>query len=776
MSAHVPIRDISHMNKKISYNRMKSDVIKSGLQKTIRRCLSNEALSYAIEGDLYSLLKTSSGTGNRTNLVNRLRIILVEDLFDWQTVLLVEPWFSAWERERNSETSRKYLLSIVRALAMAPKIRLVSDFKVFKERSRYRSFLGNKHDDLYNEWNVCRGDTNTIASRFRCLLEKENPNCLYWLDQVDYHVWSILSAIMTGTGGGVGVEVLQRLQRIQNQLTKGHRESYLFSMFAVIMVLLRTQIDWKPRQMPTLMTDAEANQLYQEHLAKWTPENLPYPVTINPQNGKKLDASGWLPYHVVIDIHTSGGRAMGKSAVDFAVEGSHVECEDQHFLFPRLRQIYIDLKVAEVQSKGVPIYALPELDETVATPPWKWEQIEGPTAPAPAPPAPPVPKMPALHISSGPIKIPPVPSTGIVVPPVPSTGIKMPPAPSTGIKIPPAPSTGIKMPPAPSTGIKIPPAPSTGIKMPPAPSTGIKMPPNLVVPPAPSTGIKMPPNLVVPPAPSTGIKIPPSIVVPPAPSTGIKIPPSIVVPPAPSTSIKIPPSPPSGHPPQITQEDLIADEQGSLYGQKVTSGWKPTTYITRQWVYKGPYLGSRASIPARTEQLCHRFHQFGDESALQQTVVTGPDGLYLRSPNIGTAWPPTSHMEIVRPGLTGRVVDRASMGVLQGDDLIRRGEIDWFRFLYHFIVRYIIGAGDAGFWNYINNYGIDFEENRKISADPPSLIQLMFNKAPAKDLMGPINTAIKQLSPELIKRLETYVIPNATSEEQRRARLAIKLL
>ena len=38
---------------------------------------------------------------------------------------------------------------------------------------------------------------------------------------------------------------------------------------------------------------------------------------------------------------------------------------------------------------------------------------------------------------------------------------------------------------------------------------------------------------------------------------------------------------------QITQDDLMADQEGPIYGQTVTSLWKPLTWITEQWVYKG---------------------------------------------------------------------------------------------------------------------------------------------------------------------------------------------
>ena len=142
--------DLAHMTKRCTFHHLQFDWILSGLQKAIRRGLLNEAYAYAIEGDLYSLIEPNSqAKGNRTNLVNRLRIILVEDLFHWPTVLLVEPWFTQWEKNRHLPIGRQYLLQIVQALVMAPKIRLLSDFKMFLSPTGGTS---SPLEDLFAGW------------------------------------------------------------------------------------------------------------------------------------------------------------------------------------------------------------------------------------------------------------------------------------------------------------------------------------------------------------------------------------------------------------------------------------------------------------------------------------------------------------------------------------------------------------------------------------------------------------------------------------------------
>lgn len=351
-------RDLSHMTMRVSFNKLQFDIVKSGLQKSIRRCMLPQALSYGIEGDLFSLAESlGHARGNRTNMMNRLRIILVEDLFDWRTILQVEPWFTAWEKERKNISSRKYLLSIIRVLTTAKKIRLVNDLKVFLIRDLYRQVLGNKYDKIFSGWNEHGGQTDNM-SRFIYLLRNKNPNCLHWYEQVylqgHYNsVWGPMIDLVSGTNPTL-LSVIKSLYRLQSQLTKDHRERYIYILYAIALILFEHRIDWSIQDLPVLMTDQEAEQMYQDHLQQWRPDNLPY------------DKSGWLPENIVVDKHTMRGRARGKTTLDFAVEGSLVFNEDKNFYFPILRNIFIEKKTTESQPGYKPIH-VPPLDETQKT-------------------------------------------------------------------------------------------------------------------------------------------------------------------------------------------------------------------------------------------------------------------------------------------------------------------------------------------------------------------------------------------------------------------------
>jgi hypothetical protein len=646
--------DITHMNYRITLNRLQFGIVKSGLQKSIRRCALPEAYSYVIEADLYSLLNNSIGRGKRTNIMNRLRVSLVEDMFNWSLILKIGPWFSKWDTEREFPSSRKYLLSIVQDMIASKKTRLLSDLKVFMLRETYRNDLGDQYDYLFNGWNDTGVNTRAPMgfnrfdrlNMFAHLIEQHNPNCLYWYQKMHENreeslIWKYL--LESSKQVGNRLKTIQQLQIIQSQLTKNHKESYLFTVSAIMMVLFDNFIDWnhpdqEHRDLPDLMSDLEAERMYQEHISRWSPENLPY------------KSAGWLPAEVVIDKHTAKGLAMGKNAMDFAVTGSLVCNQDPTFLFPILRHIYIEKKVVEVDPSKK--RTAPPLDINQPTKPWVPLTTEpvGPTE---------------QHVHPKPR----LPSQPIPVKRLPSQPI---------------------------------------------------------------------PVKRIPPQP-------------------------------------VPPEHPSN---RITLADLEADENGPIYGQKVTASWKPKTYLTQRWVYKGPYTGKRVMIPTNTEARYRKFKLYGDDAAMSQEVVEGPDQqVYLRSPNIGEKWPPITTVANVTGEIIGRIADRISMGVYQGKDLIDLHKMDWERCLYHFMVRYIINAGDSGYYNYLNNYGIDYEEDRTPDKKKPeNIVQIMFKKKPSEKYEQATQQAIRQHANTLKAKIETLVLPIVTGEELKRTHLVLSLL
>lgn len=621
----------SKINMRYSLNQLTMDVIKSGLQKSIRRGNCDTAFSYAIEGDFFSLgEKLGVAKGNRTNLMNRLRIISVEDLCDLDVICQILPWFNSWTKLRAEDTSRQYLLNIVNVLCRSKKIRLVSDLKVFLFREEHRSILGDKFDVIFNGWNKYDTDKKDPSpyERFTYLLNQHNPNCLYWYDILnksghDGVVWTHLLKVNPK---------LVCLQQLQSQLTKNHKESYLFTVIAIAMCLFDDMIaNSSAIDESHLYTKEETDEIYGHHYEHWTQDNLPYKT------------AGWLPADIVVDMHTNKGRSTGKNATDFADVGSFVNNENIQLLFPLLRHIY-NLK-KKIQPN--PSLVVQPLDIKIPTKPWTRECL--------------------MFIEN---------------------------------------------------------------KQP----TIDKKP----------TIDKQP---VIQNHPLTYV---------------------------------FPESK------EITEINLFADSQGPIYGQRVTASWKPLTYLTENWVYKGPYTGKREHIPSNTVERYHKFLSYGDTSVLPMEEVFGPNrSRYLRSPNIGTQWPPKTEVDTVISGVIGRILSKddtksvsskSSMGVYTGVGLIDNGGMDWIKMLYHFIIRFIIGAGDAGLFNYLNNYGLDYEENRTSNGgDPKCIIDVLFGKSPDARIRGLTERSIKENALILIDRLTRDVLLFASGQELSRTQLVLGL-
>ena len=115
-----------------TWNNLKIDLVKSGIQKYIRRGNLEKAIWMTIELDLFSRLDGGKGESIRTNMINRIKVILVEEIFDWSVLQNVFVWIRKWQLNRSNENkSRFYLLNIVKCLVESKKIRIISDSKAY---------------------------------------------------------------------------------------------------------------------------------------------------------------------------------------------------------------------------------------------------------------------------------------------------------------------------------------------------------------------------------------------------------------------------------------------------------------------------------------------------------------------------------------------------------------------------------------------------------------------------------------------------------------------
>ncbi len=165
-----------------------------------------------------------------------------------------------------------------------------------------------------------------------------------------------------------------------------------------------------------------------------------------------------------------------------------------------------------------------------------------------------------------------------------------------------------------------------------------------------------------------------------------------------------------------------------LYAQKVTAAYKPFTYVTREKIYKGPIDSKKAD---EIIAVAKRFLALEDSSVLIPEKIKAEGNYYLSYENVGESWDPKFTFTVVKNSKTeqimGNVVERKSIGIYQGSELISLNKMDYDKMFWHFMVRYILGRGDSGLWNYINNHGIDFDDRRQ-SFDQKNILELLFTK------------------------------------------------
>ena len=137
-----------------SINNFSTSVLKSGLQKYIRRGKLIKSLYCLVELDMFKELKNDKKVkGLRSNIRNRLIVILGEDIgiSNWSIYKRIYDLLKLWEVNRDSEDNneRKYLIEIVNYLVNSKKVRLVSHIRGYYKHCYNDEYFKNKYKEYY---------------------------------------------------------------------------------------------------------------------------------------------------------------------------------------------------------------------------------------------------------------------------------------------------------------------------------------------------------------------------------------------------------------------------------------------------------------------------------------------------------------------------------------------------------------------------------------------------------------------------------------------------
>ncbi len=328
----------------VSYHGYKLDVLKSGMQKYLRRREFEKMTWCVMEIFKFELcseteLEKKMCKGIISNLLNRIIVMMDEELLfcEVQNYLLLRKFIEMFESDRKN--GGKFLVLICRTLANSSLLRRASDIRAFWD---FRIRFGD-------EKNVELSDQEYFKKFVECF-ERKDDECFKWMfkifngkkkgDKVRfrrkdniYMIWEYLFSRDNVKRNKKYNEVLEYKLREFYKLNRGERFMFLANSIDLVM-----KCDGKE----TIFVNIHISQIlkeldrYQQDFVEMYKKNMEY---------LQID-------DYAIDMHTSEGRKRGKNRKDFALEGCLVVREDTEFLVKEWRDFYIKEKLDNpVRSK-----------------------------------------------------------------------------------------------------------------------------------------------------------------------------------------------------------------------------------------------------------------------------------------------------------------------------------------------------------------------------------------------------------------------------------------
>ena len=324
-----------------SFFGYKLDVIKSGIQKYLRRRELEKMIWNVVEMDLFSRLEDKSAIGIRSNLMNRLIVMLDEELCfcDWVSFLKCSRLLEEWNK--NGRKDQKNLIGICKILVKSEMLRLASDVNgYYREGVKGKFEKGSVNISKY----VKKKDSEEIVklfSKFVELFEEGNEDFFYYSQEIynrkenggmrkffgkrkrgaEYIIWEYL--FDKCEDNEFLEECLKR--RLEAFYARSRKERHIFLINALLLVFNKEKIDWSSEK---LEERDEISEISDEEVWKYYNKR------------EKLFYDDY-----VIDMHTSIGRKRGKSKKDFALEGCVVVDENKEWFVAKYREKYINDKL-----------------------------------------------------------------------------------------------------------------------------------------------------------------------------------------------------------------------------------------------------------------------------------------------------------------------------------------------------------------------------------------------------------------------------------------------
>jgi len=332
------------------------DVIKSGLQKYIRRAIVDKATYCAFE--MFRLGEVG-GTAAVTNLYNRIRIIAAEDIGvgDFSVAIAVIDMVNSDNRDP------AILLSMVRMLSITQKTRLGSHlYNTYRrpEARAYAESIGISIDEGYSEFDEQFISQHCNDSMFKCIDNEDLKGCalmfykrlldrdynaVTWWGYFEYYTnldnvkLGMRNAYHDGTKWRKSSKPISILFDVLDKFIDKKAINIIKHAYFSMPDVRPSEKKPNPRnENRCIMSMAIAAALF----------DVPYQrIEIIPDNNTDALLSGNYTLTIddyVIDKHTAEGARQGKSRQDFVNEGAAVYPENMTFHIDKLYDVYMNCK------------------------------------------------------------------------------------------------------------------------------------------------------------------------------------------------------------------------------------------------------------------------------------------------------------------------------------------------------------------------------------------------------------------------------------------------
>jgi hypothetical protein len=329
----------------ISWNGYTSDILKSGLQKYIRRSNLHKALYCSAELDLFKYA-TKRGETIRTNFLHRLMIIYLEDVENLSLFPQLDDLFKKIFSERDKTDSRdrqkeeEWISMIVFLLCSSQKARICSHIRsIFHPKYMIPSIL-SKYPSLQPLAQQIQNDLSSTTSppslNFLCNMFKKYYNekhilCVYYGFQIDLSEEKLSKKSLSSSKS-----VFFLFEQLITPFNKNYIMKFVYWYKEHLGTMCEGFLCWLVPLLSYLQIIPEGTKISEDEKYDSTWDKN--------RRMEKIEIDDY-----VIDRHTRKGHSKGM--VEFALNGAKVENEAK-FINPLWKQFYEDTKRFE---EGLPL-------------------------------------------------------------------------------------------------------------------------------------------------------------------------------------------------------------------------------------------------------------------------------------------------------------------------------------------------------------------------------------------------------------------------------------